>query len=164
MASGKHSRLLLSTHKHDTLWPLGQEATIDGYVRRIEGTGGQRWVPNSNSEHLVPIAEKGAKIYSWATLELLRFVDFAALDPAIITPTIPVHHHRFFATASQDPLGSTVNRRSAIHVWVMNDIKAEGGAEPIRPAFDLGAITAKIEQTIGIVGNRLVFLDRDYWV
>lgn len=164
LASGKHARLLLSTDKHDTLWPLDGKAGVGGFVNQIDGTDSQRWVPHINSQHLILVEEKGAKIFSWTTLELLKLVTFAALDPPLIFSTIPLHHPRFFATISKDVPDSTSNRRSAIHVWDMNDLNADGDAEAVRPAFDLGTIATKIEQSIGAVGDRLVFLDKDYWV
>ncbi|KAJ9137442.1 GPI inositol-deacylase [Pleurostoma richardsiae] len=164
LASGRHSRLLLSTDKHDTLWPLDGTADGDKYVKRIDGRESPRWVPHINSQHLILVEETGAKIYAWQTLEHLASVTFAALDPPMVSSTIPLHHQRFFATVSRDPPDSTPNRRSAIHVWNMDDFNVGSNFSSIKPAFDLGTLVTKIEHTIGVVGDRLVFLDRDYWV
>ncbi|KAI0123279.1 hypothetical protein BJ170DRAFT_687296 [Xylariales sp. AK1849] len=164
LASGKHGRLLLSTDKHDTLWPLQGQVDGDRYLSRIDGTDSHRWVSHINGQHLILVGETKAKIFNWAALEYLTSVAFGQLDPPLISSTIPLHHHRFFATVSKDAPNTTSNQRSAIHVWDMNDFIADDKPSNARPAFDLGTIATRVESTVGVIGDRLVFLDKDSWV
>lgn len=161
LISSKHRRLLLSTTEHDTLWPLDAAEQPD-YVERIGGSENIRWVPHADTQRLVRVEETGASIFIWINLEQLARVSFTSFDPPHAISIIPLQHNRFFATTTKDH--SATSERCAIHVWDMNDFSTTEPLPIVAPAFDLGVLAARVEQPIGMISDRFVFLDKDYWV
>ncbi|KAH8196264.1 hypothetical protein TruAng_009566 [Truncatella angustata] len=144
LSSSNHHRLLLSTIEHDTLWPL-DESCEPTYVNRIAGS--------DNST---------ASMFSWTNLEQLVTISFDSVDPSVAMSIIPLQHHRFFATVTKGR--SSRDAQSAILVWDMNDFSATEPLPTVKPAFDLGTLAVRVEQPIGMISDRFIFLDQDYWV
>ncbi|KAI1074605.1 hypothetical protein F5B20DRAFT_586079 [Whalleya microplaca] len=164
LSSGKHNRILVATDEHNTLWPLGTQGSESTFVKRINGTNRPCWVSHVDSRNVILVEETGARVFSWMFLEHITTISFTSMDPPSISSIINLQHSRFFATISTDAVGTTSNNRHAIHVWDMDEFDATDLNCTVKPAFDLGTLTFKVEQAIGVVNDRLVFLDKDYWV
>ncbi|KAH9909403.1 hypothetical protein F4778DRAFT_229652 [Xylariomycetidae sp. FL2044] len=163
IGSGKHGRLMISTTDHNTLWAL-EENKKAAHLQQIDGSDRPCWVQHLDNKSLILVEETGVRIYTWANLDHVATIPFASLDPPLTSSIIPLQHSRFFATISKDQASTTANSRSAIHVWDMRDFTVTETPEAVKPAFDLGTLVHSIEHVIGVVYDRLVFLDKDYWV
>jgi WD40 repeat protein len=177
LTSGKHARLLLVTESFAVLWPLGDAAKEESSpIAQIERScSTARWVCDGDPDLLIYVGETEAVVYSWETLARCRKVNFAALHPPVITSVMHLHHPRFFATVSRDSSDRwNGTHRSAIQIWDMETVLAShdstaaaAASSPpakVQPAFDLSVLATLVLKTIGIYGDRFVFLDQDYWV
>ncbi|KAH6651738.1 hypothetical protein BKA67DRAFT_626167 [Truncatella angustata] len=161
LSSSIHRRLLLSTIEHDTLWPL-DESCEPVYVNRIAGSDNVSWVSHSDTHKLIRVEKNTASMFSWTNLEQLVTISFDSVDPSVTLSIFPLQHHRFFATVTKGR--SSRDAQSAILVWDMNDFSTTEPFPTVKPAFDLGTLAVRVEQPIGMINDRFIFLDQDYWV
>lgn len=172
LVSEEHSRLLIAAEGDNTLWSLSESSGKGTPLAQIQATKGQRWVPHSGSEVIILIEQQQAQLYSWADLTHISSISLKGIDPPLISRLVCWQHHRYFATLTEDLQGPTSNQRPAIHIWDSNDFAwtpvsrstTALNAEPVKPLVDLGTITIRIFQVIGIIGDYFVFLDKDFWV
>ena len=87
----------------------------------------------------------------------------AALHPPFseVDTIITLNHSTFFATISKDPTQGAPTQ-SVIQVWDLRNTNAD--LEKATCIYNFGELSANVERVIGIVGNRLIFLNSSYWV
>lgn len=164
LTSVKHSRLLMSTNVDDTLWQLpGDKST--SHIARIENKEKRCWVQHEpNPDQLVCMTTSEVRIYHWATLECLSCVPLSdsMVSPFIeVDSIIPLRHSNFFATIAKDPTQS-VSTQTVLQVWDLRNITAD--LKTATCVYNVGSLSSNVERVIGVVGNRLVFLNNSYWV
>lgn len=64
LASEEYSRLLISTEGQTTLWSINKNTQDWKSLARLEAVGGQRWVSDAGSGHLILLQDEEARIYS----------------------------------------------------------------------------------------------------
>ncbi|KIM97612.1 hypothetical protein OIDMADRAFT_105167 [Oidiodendron maius Zn] len=162
LASGKHSRLLVSTDGHDTLWQIPKNAGEAHFVR-FEIKEKRQWVQHAtNPDQLILVTASEAKIYHWTTLEYISLVLLSnlTLHSAVVDRFIALHHTRFFATVTKD-LSQIRSSQLVIQIWD-KDINLNSGS--VSSAYNFGTLSSTVEAVIGVVGDRLIFLNNNYWI
>jgi WD40 repeat protein len=163
LGSGKNSRLLLSSEKHNTLWPMPKRGE-EIWITQLSGHKTTRWLPHpSNADYLILMNEAEAQIYSWAKLECLCSVSLLTSNQPLtsIEHVVSLQHPQYFATiAKYSPQDRPP--QLLIHIW--NFTKLDLQSASAAPVCELGALSSTVEVIIGISGSRLIFLTGDYWV
>ncbi|SPO03043.1 uncharacterized protein DNG_05724 [Cephalotrichum gorgonifer] len=162
LVSKKHSHLLLSSEKHDTLWPIPKQG--EGvWVERIGGRREPRWLSHpSNHDILLLIGDREAQIYSWTNLQRLASVSLSASPDSSIERLIPLQGSQRFITYARDTSTAAGPSQSAGQVWDLSKFVPD--AEAVTPMEVNSALVSKAEVIIGVFASRLIFLTGDYWV
>lgn len=170
LLSGQHSRILLSTEKHDTLRVMSPED--DGtWVAQFEGDGQTRWFTHpQKEEYLVRVSKGLFNIYEWPDLRLVSSISVSAEYG--FDRLAPLQHSQYFATVSEalDAPGDrtnsnpqTLSRYGSIQIWDSSDLD-NSSAQP-KPTHALGrAVASEIEHIIGAFGSRMLVYTTDHWV
>ncbi|KAH6627297.1 hypothetical protein B0J18DRAFT_396697 [Chaetomium sp. MPI-SDFR-AT-0129] len=176
LSSSRHQRLLVSTEKRDTLWPMPKQG--EGlWICQLDCEGnnnGSRWLtrPGVKSDLLLLIGDTGVelKLYDWATLDLVRVVSLSAGQSPALDRFAALTHQQFFATytkkppkaQSSAPMSSSARQNGLALLWDFQSL--ENGTEPLLPQYNLGVLPTKVEHMLGVSGSRLVLYMADHWI
>lgn len=171
LASEEHSRLLISAEGKNVLWSIREDSRDNTVLAEFDAIKGQRLVSHRGSGCVILVEKAGAQVYNWKDLSRVSSISFKGIDPPSVSRLISWQHHRYFATIAEGSQGATPNQQSAMHIWDKNDFvptaalpSSTGFVKAVRPIADLGPVTTKILQVIGIVGDHFIFLDKDFWI
>ncbi|KAK3935808.1 hypothetical protein QBC46DRAFT_322718 [Diplogelasinospora grovesii] len=162
LVSGQHSRLLVSTNRCDTLWPMPEQG--EGVrIKQIEGYQKPHWVPHpSKSEYLFRITPTEFGLYTWSDLELVRCIKVSPdiSFEQLVTLQSPLR----FATNSKAERNSKTGKtgHASIQFWDFN--KLENPMGPVEPTDQLNALSSNVDHIVGTFGSRLIFFTTDYWI
>ncbi len=163
IASGWHSRLLLSAKEYDSLWKLSSETSEVSCVVNLAGSDKARWVSHATDPGaLIRILGNKATIYGWKTLECLATLDLSGTDNMLHSYVIPLHHHHFFASFAKGQPRPGPASRASLQIWEFHNFNAD--VSSVQPTMDLDWLAPSILDIVGVASNRLVFLNTDYWV
>ncbi|KAK3306822.1 uncharacterized protein B0T15DRAFT_528350 [Chaetomium strumarium] len=176
LLSSTHHRLLVSTEKHDTLWPVpkrGEGVWICQHTSQGQSAG-SRWIsrPGSQSDRLLLVSDTRREflVYDWANLTLVQKVSLSLDEDIRLDRFAPLAHHQYFATytkisKAQDKAMTTASNAAqgdSILLWDYNDV--EDGAKVHVPRSKLDALPSKVAHIIGVFGARLVLYTADHWI
>ncbi|KXX77173.1 Vegetative incompatibility protein HET-E-1 [Madurella mycetomatis] len=175
LVSSKHQRLLLSTEKYSTLWPVPKQGE-GPWIRQVESTGtstGSRWItlPGASSDTLLLLESTGREVsvYDWATLTLVRTVTLSLSDQIQLDGFGNLSHPNLFVTYTSiitDHEGVVRSVRnfgpSKILLWNCDDLISF--SHDAQPRADLSTLPSRVEHIIGIFGARLVLYMADHWI
>ncbi|GAB1319628.1 hypothetical protein MFIFM68171_09838 [Madurella fahalii] len=169
LMSSKHQKLLVSTEKHSTLWPVPKQG--EGvWIRQIESTGastGFRWAtcPGPSSDMLLMLGPTGNEIsvYDWTTLTLVRTVTLSLRDEIQLDRFGSLSRPNWFVTHTGiTGHGGEPRPESKILLWNYDDLA--NTPHDTLPRADLSALPSRVEHIIGIFGTRLVLYMADHWI
>ncbi|RYO76864.1 hypothetical protein DL766_009970 [Monosporascus sp. MC13-8B] len=170
VASGKHSRLLMSTSQQDILLSLSPENTGE-CIARIDGNTKPRWaVSPLNDDVLVRFEATTASSFSWKTLERVRSVDLPSAQNNIDS-VITLQHPQYLVTARREQPHER-GSPTTYHLWDFRDFMfqpqltntSQSELVTVQPALDFGVLDLKVESIIGVAKERIIFLTPDNWV
>ena len=183
---------LISTQSWDRLWDVKTKTEVKR--QRKNSRSGNRWTNHPSEDMLVLISPKEVSTHSWSTLERMVETAPAftgstedsqtTLETSVSTilPTMESDYPNFSEPSeSVSWISHTSNRRNIIfetlphtgHArsesvrglrleYIMtSDINTSG--EPIK-RYDMGSLADEIARLIGCYGNKVVFLNRQYWI
>ncbi|MBE3109945.1 MAG: hypothetical protein IMZ46_05430, partial [Acidobacteria bacterium] len=159
LVSGLHSRLLVSTKRTVTLWPVPRRSE-DVHAARMEACGGARWLVHpSRTDQLICLDTRGVGVFSWESLELLRVVPLSTDDQ--FERLVPLLGSQYFATVSR---AADESKRTLIQLWDSKDLEDPSSSSPITHASQLNGLSSTVELVVGVYGSRLVVYTADFWI
>ncbi|KAF2261549.1 hypothetical protein CC78DRAFT_347471 [Lojkania enalia] len=163
LASGKHSRLLVSTDGRDLLWSTSNDSKQEPLL--IRDTQEQyHWIQNGvNPDILILVSASTASLYHWKTLQEFHTLSLSNMpDPfTALSSVITLRHPRYFATRAVDPSRA----KSSQHVFYIYDFKDfTPDAHTVDFVQNLSTLSSVMDTFIGVSAERLVYLDSSNWV
>lgn len=159
-AWGKQSRLLVSSHDHSRLWAFGGQSGTGRCLGSVDGYATARWAIHYPSPaFLVCMRESTAQVYLRSTFECVATVSLIGAEEWTITRVVPRFHQQYAITVSDS---RDRNLGKAVQIWDVGALSAESSA--LAPIFVLDREDVQVEEVLGILGNRLIFIDIKYWV
>lgn len=159
LLSGKCSRLLISSERYDTLWPI-PKAGEGVWIGQARGSGKALWLKHSfKSDCLILAQDQQFEIYKWSNLEKIHTMTIATdvQSPCYsVERVVPLQSRHHFVTIAESP-------SRQIQLWEFEE-RVESGDYIKTPARDLGHLSSKIEMVVGTFGSRLVVCTSDFWV
>jgi WD40 repeat protein len=163
LASGKHSRLLVSTDGRDYLWSTSKDSKQEPLVTR-DAQDQDHWIQHgANPDALIWVSASTASIYHWETLEEFHTLSLADMQEPFtaVSSVITLRHPRYFATIAVDPSRA----KSSQHVFYIYDFKDfTPEAHTVGFVQNLGTLSSVIDTVIGVSAERLVYLDTNNWI
>lgn len=171
-ASGRQSRLLVSTSNNDTLLSMPDNGT-GVYMAQMGRVEGSLWLDHpTESECLIRVSTSHFNIYNWSNLQLIESIQTTRYGS--FRRVFRLSHPHLFATVyngveaplngpRKDGGGKDYRKSHTIQIW---DGKGLGGHQDImKPITQLDdALSSNVAVVIGAYGARLVVYTRDHWV
>ncbi|KAI1119197.1 hypothetical protein F5Y14DRAFT_396854 [Nemania sp. NC0429] len=169
IASLEKGRILVAGDPLDTLWCLPATDTTH-HVGDAEGGHNQTWFTSPmNGDMLIRLVNRVATFYTWTSLTQLQSVELVYNYTPLDFRVIPLHHTRYFATVNYSPMANMPWRR-VYQLWDSQDliqaesVPSEGEIHKTSSVLNFDDLGIEAELILGVVDQRVVFLDLGHWV